>query len=74
MINFAKSFSKLYPRYYDLISKFQVRLKSLFVQGLSEPKFYGDLVYKFNKIFGSNSFSVQFLKTISHYKNCMLGG
>ena len=33
-----KTFSKFYLRYYDLISKFQVRLKSLMRQGLSEPE------------------------------------
>ena len=53
---------------YDLISKFQVGLKSLLRQGLSEPEFYGDLVYKLKKIVGSNNFSVQFIKIISHYK------
>ena len=41
-----KTFSKLYRRYYDLISKFQIGLKTLFRQGLSEPEFYGDLVYR----------------------------
>ena len=30
--------------------------------------FYGDLVYKLKKIVGSNNFSVQFNKIISHYK------
>ena len=55
-------------RYYDLISKFQVGLKSLLRQGLSEPDFYGDLVYKLKKIVGSNNFSAQFIKIISHYK------
>ena len=54
--------------YYDLISKFQVGLKSLLRQGLSEPDFYGDLVYKVKKIIGSNNFSAQFIKIISHYK------
>ena len=63
-----KTFSKFYRRYYDLISKFQVGLKSLLRQGLSEPDFYGDLVYKLKKIAGSNNFSVQFIKIISHYK------
>ena len=62
-----KTFSKFYRRYYDLISKFQ-GLKSLLHQGLSEPDFYGDLVYKLKKIVGSNNFSVQFIKIISHYK------
>ena len=51
-----KTFSKFYRRYYDLISKFQVGLKSLLRQGLSEPEFYGGLVYKLKKIVGSNNF------------------
>ena len=62
------TFSNFYRRYYDLISKFQVGLKSLLRQGLSEPDFYGDLVYKLKKIVGSNDFSAQFIKIISHYK------
>ena len=68
IINFAKLFSKFYRGYYDLISKFQVGLKSLLRQGLSEPDFYGDLVYKLKKIVGSYNFSAQFIKIISHYK------
>ena len=60
--------SQIGLRYYDLISKFQVGLKSLLCQGLGEPDFYGDLVYKLKKIVGSNSFSAQFIKIISHYK------
>ena len=63
-----KTFSKFYRRYYDLISKFQVELQSLLRQGLSEPDFYGDLVYKLKKIVGSNNFSAQFINKISHYK------
>ena len=35
---------------------------------LSEPEVYGDLVYKLKKSVGSNNFSVQFMKIISHYK------
>ena len=64
----CKSFSKFYRRYYDLISKFQVGLKSLLRQGLSEPEFYGDLVYRLKNIVGPNNFSAQFIKIISHYK------
>ena len=63
-----KVFSKFFRRYYDLITKFQVELKSLLRQGLSEPKFNCDLVYKLKKIVGSNNFSAQFIKIISHYK------
>ena len=44
------------------------KLLSLLRQGLSEPDFYGDLVYKLKKIVGSNNFSAQFIKIISHYK------
>ena len=52
-----KAFSKFYRPHYELISKFNVGLKSLLHQGLSEPKFYGDLVYKFEKIIGRTDFS-----------------
>ena len=61
-----KTFSNCYRRYYDLISKFQVGLKSLMRQGLSEPEFYGDLVYKSKKIVYSHNFSAQFIKINSH--------
>ena len=63
-----KTFSKFYRQYYDLISKFQVGLESLLLQGRSEPEFYGDLVYKLKKIVGPNNFSAEFIKIISYYK------
>ena len=63
-----KTVSKYYRRYYDLISKFQVGLKSLLRQGLLEPEFYGDLVYKLKRIVSSYKFSAQFIKISSHYK------
>ena len=71
VLNFNKygqAFSKFYRRHYELISKFNVRLKSLFHQGLSEPEFYGDLVYKFKKIRGMTDFSDQFRKIIMRYQ------
>ena len=37
-------FQCMIVRGYELISKFNVGLKSLLHQGLSEPEFYGDLV------------------------------
>ena len=55
-----KTFSKFYRRHYELISKYNVGLKALLDEGLSEPEFYGDLVYKFKKLIGSNDFSFQF--------------
>ena len=44
-----KTFSKFYRRHYELVSKFNVGLKPLLHQGLSELEFYGDLVYKLKK-------------------------
>ena len=63
-----KVFSKSYSRYYELISKFNVGLKSLLHQGLSEPELHGDLVYKFKKIRGMTDFSDQFRKIIMRYE------
>ena len=63
-----KYFSKFYRRHSNLVSKFSVGLKSLLQQGLSEPEFYGDLVYKFRKIYACNDFSTQFRKIILRYK------
>ena len=37
-----KAFSKFCRRHYELISKFNLGLKSLLHKGLSEPEFYGD--------------------------------
>ena len=63
-----KTFSKFYRGHYDLVSKFNTRLKSLLKQDLSEPEFYGDLVYNFKKIVGRNNLSDQFWKIIIRYK------
>ena len=35
-----------------------IELKTFLLQGLSEPEFYGDLVYKFRKISGKNNFFI----------------
>ena len=53
---------------FQLYVEFTVGLKSLLHQGLSEPEFYGDLVYKFKKIRGMTDFSDQFRKIIMRYK------
>ena len=39
-----KTFSKFYRRHYELVSTFNVGLKTLLHQGLSEPEFYGDSI------------------------------
>ena len=51
-----------------MISKYNVGLKTLLSEGLSEPEFYGDLVYKFKKLKGINDFSFQFRKIITRYR------
>ena len=63
-----KTFSKFYRRHYELISKYNVGLKTLLSEGLSKPEFYGDLVYKFKKLIGSNDFSFHFRKIITRYR------
>ena len=59
-----KIFSKSYRRHFELISKYNVGLKTILGEGLSEPDFYGGLVYKFKKVIGRNDFSFQFRKII----------
>ena len=59
-----KTFSKFYRRHYELVSKFNVGLKTFLHQGLLELEFYGDLVYSFQKNVGRADFSDQFRKII----------
>ena len=63
-----KTFSKFYRRHYESISKFNVGLKTLLREGLSESEFYCDLIYKFKKLKGMNDFSFQFRKIITRYR------
>ena len=41
--------------------------QTLLQQGISEPIFYGDLVYKFKRTVGKPNFSDQFKKIIKRY-------
>ena len=53
-----KAFSKFYRRHSALVEKYNVGLKTFLQQDISEPEFYGDLVYSSKncgKIFWSNS-------------------
>ena len=63
-----KAFSKNYRRHFDKVYKYNVGFKILLLQGLSEPEFYGDLVYKFRKILVKNDFLYHFKKIIVRYK------
>ena len=64
-----KAFSKFYRRHLDLVSKYNnVGLITFLLQGLSEPEFHGDLVYKFRKIISKYDFPYHFKKIIVYYK------
>ena len=43
-------FFKIYCRHYEMVSTFNVKTITLLHQNLSEPEFYGDLVYNFKII------------------------
>ena len=58
-----KAFSKFYHRLSESIVKYNIGFKTLLQQGISEPVFCVDLVYKFKRIVGKPNFSDQF-------KNC----
>ena len=64
---FRKAFSKFFHRHSELIVKYNIGLKTLLKQGISEPIFYGDLVYKFKQIVGKPIFSNQFKKIVKRY-------
>ena len=59
---------KFYRRHSALLEKYSVSLKTFLQQGISEPEFYGDLVYRFRKIVGKSNFLEQFRKLINRYK------
>ena len=44
-----KAFSKFYRRHSAFVEKYNVGLKTLLQQAISEPEFYSDLVYRFRK-------------------------
>ena len=63
-----QTFSKFYRRHSELVEKYNASLRKLLQQGISEPEFYGDLVYRIRKIVGKSNFSEQFRKLINRYK------
>ena len=67
-----KAFSKFYRRHFDIVSKYNVGLKTLLLPGLSEPEFYGDLVYIFRKIIGKYDFPYPSKKIIFVIKRLVI--
>ena len=62
-----KAFSKFYRRHFLLVEKCHVSLKKFLQQGISNPEFYGDLVYKFKKIIGHPNFSDLFKRLVNRF-------
>ena len=52
-----KAFPIFYHRHSELIVKYNIGLKTLLQQGISEPIFYGDIIYKSKIIVGKPNFS-----------------
>ena len=63
-----KAFSKFYRMHFELIEKYHVSLKKLMQQGICNPEFYEDLVYKFKKIIGNPNFSNLFKRVVNRFK------
>ena len=66
--NLRKAFSKFYRRHSALFEKYSFSLKTRLQEDISEPEFYGDLVYRFRKIVEKSNYSEQFRKLINRYK------
>ena len=55
-------------RHFELIEKYHVSQKKLMQQGICNPEFYGDLVYKFKKIIGNPNFSNLLKHIVNRFK------
>ena len=53
--------------YHESVALYVI-LKKLLQQGISEPEFHGDLVYRIRKIVRNSNFAEQFRKRINRYK------
>ena len=50
--NLNKAFSEFYRRHFDIVSIYDFRLRTLLLQGLSDPDFDRDLVYDWLVVLG----------------------
>ena len=62
-----KAFFKFYRMHFELIEKY-VSLKKLMQQGIFNPEFYGDWVYKFKKMIGNPNFSDLLKRIVNRFK------
>ena len=63
-----EAFSKFYRRHFILIKKYHASQKNLMQQGICNPEFFGDLVYKFKKIIGNLNFSYLLKRRVNRFK------
>ena len=68
IIRFVRLFQNFIGGIFDIVSKYNVGLKTLLLQGLSEPEFDGGLGYKVRNLIGKNEFPYHFKKIIVRYK------
>ena len=62
-----KAFSKFYHRHSEIIVKYNTGFKTLLQKGISEPIYYGDLVYKFKRIVGKSNLIDLFKMIVKRY-------
>ena len=63
-----KTFSKFHRQHSGWVEKYNVSLRKLLQQGISEPEFYGDLLYRSRKNVGNSNFAEKFRKLNKLYK------
>ena len=61
------AYTNFYYRHSELILKKYLLKDSSATRHISEPLFYGDLVYKFKRIVGKPNFNDQFKKIFNRY-------
>ena len=66
-----KAVSKFYRRHYELIEKYHISLKKLLQRGISNPEFYGNLVYRFKKSIDNQNFSDLFKRIVNRFKRAV---
>ena len=60
-----KTFGNFFRSYSELLSKFgAIRFQEYVTKGISDPVFYGDLVYKLRRVRGSTNFIVSRTKIV----------
>ena len=65
-----KAFCKFYNKYPDLIRKYNnVSCRELISKGISQPHFYGDIVYKIRRIKDSNDIFESIKKIVIKHQN-----